>query len=57
MEVLNKSHYGNSHLQMRQNPVTVAEHSGHYQLQDTYYQHIFMPIEVVCELGARKSLF
>ena len=27
-EVLNNSHYGNSHLQMRQNPVTVAEHSG-----------------------------
>ena len=28
-EVLNKSHYGNSHLQMRQNPITFAEHSGH----------------------------
>ena len=27
-EVLNKSHYGNSHLEMRQNPVTIAEHSG-----------------------------
>ena len=26
-EVLNKSHFHNSHLQMRQNPVTVAEHS------------------------------
>ena len=30
MEVLNKSHYGNSHLQMRRNPSTIAEHSGHY---------------------------
>ena len=28
-EVLNKSHYGNSHFQMRQNLVTIAEHSGH----------------------------
>ena len=27
-EVINKSHYGNSHLQMRRNPVPVAEHSG-----------------------------
>ena len=27
-EVLHKFRYGNSHLQMRQNPVTVAEHSG-----------------------------
>ena len=27
-EVLKKSHYGNSHLQMRQNPITIAEHSG-----------------------------
>ena len=27
-EVLNKSHYGNSHLQMRQNPIPIAEHSG-----------------------------
>ena len=26
-KVLNKSHDGNSYLQMRQNPVTVAEHS------------------------------
>ena len=32
MEVVNKSHYGNSHLQMRQNPITVAENS---------WQHIF----------------
>ena len=29
MEVLNKSHYANSHLQMRQNLIAVAEHSGH----------------------------
>ena len=28
MEVLNKSRYGNSHLEMRQNPITLAEHSG-----------------------------
>ena len=27
-EVLNKSHYGNSRLQMRQNPITIAEHFG-----------------------------
>ena len=27
-EVLNKSRHGNSHLEMRQNPVTVAEHVG-----------------------------
>ena len=26
-EVLNKSCYGNSHLQMRQNPISFAEHS------------------------------
>ena len=29
MEVLNKSRYGNSHLQIRQNPIPVAEHPGH----------------------------
>ena len=29
-EVLNKSHYANSHLQMRQNPISVAEHYGLY---------------------------
>ena len=28
MKVLNKFHYSNSHLQMRQNTITVAEHSG-----------------------------
>ena len=27
-EVLNKSHYSNSHLEMRQNPITLAEDSG-----------------------------
>ena len=40
-EVLNKSHYGNSHLQIRQNPVTIAKHSGHclqfeYHLNNCY---------------------
>ena len=32
MEVLNISalrHYGNSNLKMRQNPIPIAEHSGH----------------------------
>ena len=29
-EVLNKFHYPNSHLQMRQNAISVAEHSQHY---------------------------
>ena len=28
MEVLYKSHYGNNHLQMGQNPITIAEDSG-----------------------------
>ena len=28
-DCVHKSHYGGSHLQMRQNPVTIAEHSGH----------------------------
>ena len=28
MEVLNKSHYGNSHLQMRQKPIPIKEQSG-----------------------------
>ena len=32
MEVLNKSRYSNSHLQMRQNPISVAEHSGHCEI-------------------------
>ena len=27
-DVLNKSYYGNSHLQMRQNLIAVSEHSG-----------------------------
>ena len=28
MEVLRKYHYGNFHLQIGQNPITIAEHSG-----------------------------
>ena len=31
-EVLNKSHYGNYHLQVRQNPITVADDSGLWEI-------------------------
>ena len=31
-EVLNKSRYGNSHLQIWQNPIPIAEDSGHRRL-------------------------
>ena len=34
-EVLNKSRYGNSHLQMRQNPIPIAEDSRPYHLAYT----------------------
>ena len=33
-EVLNESHFSNSHLQMRQNPFTIEEHSGHSGIED-----------------------
>ena len=40
-EVLNRSHYSNSHLQMRQNPVTVAEHSGlNLKIDDSVIQKL-----------------
>ena len=34
MEVLNKSHWSNFHLQIGQNPNTIAEHSELYEILD-----------------------
>ena len=44
-EDLNKSHCGNSHLEMRQNHITIAEHSGHC-----------LPYDIVCTETLSVSL-
>ena len=41
MEVLNKSQYGNSHLQMRQNPITIEERSWHRAMAALFEINIF----------------
>ena len=49
-EFLNKSHYANSHLQMRQNPISVAEHSGQWISWKTNIQQTIVEIRLFMRL-------
>ena len=53
-EVLNKSHYGNSHLQMRQKPITIAKHSGPYPLK-TWIKGVLFAMAVFTRIHKLKK--